>query len=360
MKLNKKVLITGSLGLIGFDTALFFLKQGFEVLGIDNNLRSKIFNIKTKYDFKLKLLKEKFAQYHHFNFDIRDAKRVSEFFKQEKEFYAIIHTAAQTSHDWSKLDPFLDFTVNANGTLNLLEAFRRYSPSSVFIFTSTNKVYGDLVNKFSFKELKTRFDLEKTDLNFNGIKENFPIDNSTHSLFGVSKASADLLVQEYGKYFKLKTGIFRLGVVTGSGQSASLYQGFFSFILDSIIRKKSLRIIGYKGKQVRDVINSVDVAKAFYYYCRKANNGEVFNLGGGRENSVSLLELLDKASALTGKKVRPIFLKEARKGDHKWWISDNSKFSKTFPKWKISKSLDDIILEIYNSYVFGGIQNIRK
>ncbi len=352
MHKTKKVLVTGSLGLIGFETTLLFLKKGFDVIGIDNDLRAKIFGIKTKYKNKLKFLKENYPKkYTHLNFDIRNNIRLSELFKTNgKDFYSVIHTAAQTSHDWARKDPFLDFTVNANGTLNLLEAFRKYSPEAVFIFTSTNKVYGDAVNNLKLEEQKTRYDLPKMDPKYSGIDEKFSIDQSKHSLFGVSKTSADLLVQEYGRYFNLKTGVFRLGVVTGSGQSGNLYQGFLSFFIENVLNNRPINILGYKGKQVRDIISSIDVANAFYYYSQTPLKGEVFNLGGGRKNSISLNELVEKINSIQSRKTKTIYLKDERLGDHKWWISNNSKFKVNFPSWKVTRTPDDIIQEIYNDF----------
>jgi len=343
------ILVTGSLGLIGFEVVKLFIKKGHTVIGIDNDLRGKFFNIKTNYQEKLKYLNKIYKKnYIHYNLDIRDKKRVLEIFKEDgKNIKAIIHTAAQTSHDWSAKNPVVDFSINATSTLNLLELYRKYCPKAIFIFTSTNKVYGDLVNNFKYKESKTRFDLEVKNKYYQGIIENLSIDQSKHSPFGVSKASADLLVQEYGRYFNLKTGVFRLGVVAGSGQNGALEQGFLSYMINKFINNEEFKIIGYKGKQVRDIIHAKDVAEAFYLFSKKPRKGEVFNLGGGRKNNSSILELIEKVSKIVGKKPKVTYQNQPRSGDHKWWITDCSKFKKMYPSWKVNYNIDDIILDIY-------------
>lgn len=344
---TKKILITGSLGLIGFETATFFLKKNYQIIGIDNNLRSKLFNIKTNYIKKLQYLEKIYKKnYSHSNIDIRDNKKLLFLFKNNN-FDSIIHTAAQTSHDWSAKDPIKDFSINSLATINLLELYRRYCPKATFIFTSTNKVYGDLVNRFDYKEYKSRFDLIPKDKFYKGITEDLSIDQSKHSLFGVSKASADLFIQEYGRYFDLKTGIFRLGVVAGGGQNGALEQGFLSYIIDKITKNEEFKIIGYKGKQVRDIIHAKDVAQAFYLFYKSPKKGEVFNLGGGRENSASILELIKKVKKITSNNPKISYQSNPRSGDHKWWITNYSKFQKTYPSWKIKYSIDDIILDIY-------------
>lgn len=352
---NRKILIPGSLGLIGFEASLFFLKKGFFVLGVDNNFREKAFGIKTNYKKKLNFFEKNFkGKYFHYDFDIKEKKKLEELFKKNK-FDLIIHTAAQTSHDWSAKDPKTDFEVNTIATFNLLELTKKYNPNSVFIFTSTNKVYGDLVNYLPFKEFDKRFDLPQTHEFYQGISETFSIDQSIHSPFGVSKASADLMVQEYGKYFGLKTGIFRLGVVSGTSQEGTFEQGFLSYMIKVLESNEVFTIIGYKGKQVRDIIHAYDVVCAFWEYYKNPKRGEVYNLGGGRNNAFSILELIERIYNLTGKKLKTKYQKKERKGDHKWWITDFSKFKKDYPNWKISKNFDDIILEIYKNDIFGKI-----
>lgn len=348
----KIILITGSLGLIGFEATVYFLKREFIVFGIDNKMRAKIFKIKTNCEKKEDFLRKRYkSQYFHFEYDIRDEKKLKIIFKKyNKDISLIIHTAAQTSHDWSAKNPGVDFSINSLATIHLLEFYRKYCPNAVFIFTSTNKVYGDRVNFLPLKELKTRYDLTRKDKFYMGIREDFSIDQSVHSPFGVSKASADLLVQEYGRYFGLKTGVFRLGVVAGGGQNGAFEQGFLSYMVNKFIRKESFKIIGYKGKQVRDIIHTKDVVEAFYQYYKKPKKGEVYNLGGGRSNAFSILELIEKIQILTGKKLKSTYyVSQERKGDHKWWITDFSKFIKDYPNWKITKTVDDIILEIYKN-----------
>lgn len=346
---TRKILITGSLGLIGFESVKLFLEKGCQIFGIDNDMRRKLFKAKTNYQKKKQFLTKFYKnKYVHYEYDVREEQKLAYLFKQyDRNIDLIIHTAAQTSHDWSAKDPTVDFSINALGTLNLLELYRNYSPKAVFIFTSTNKVYGDLVNNLNLKEQKTRFDLDKKDLYYNGVTEDLSIDQSKHSLFGVSKTSADLLVQEYGKYFSLNTGVFRLGVVAGGGQNGALEQGFLSYMVDKFINRENFKIIGYKGKQVRDIIHAKDVAEAFYLYFKNPKRGEVFNLGGGRENSASVLELIKKVSKVIGKKPKIIYQNEPRSGDHKWWISDYSKFQKLYPKWQIKYTVEDIIKDIY-------------
>lgn len=345
--MKAKILVTGSLGFIGFEITKLFLAKNYSVIGIDNNLRSGLFSIKTNYVQKLQYLEKIYKKnYSHSNIDIRDNNKLLFLFRNNN-FDLINHTAAQTSHDWSAKDPIADFSINSLATINLLELYRQYCPKATFIFTSTNKVYGDLVNSFDYKENKSRFDLTPKDKFFDGITEDFSIDQSKHSLFGVSKASADLLVQEYGRYFCLKTGIFRLGVVAGGGQSGALEQGFLSYIVDKFIKNEDFEIIGYKGKQVRDIIHAKDVAQAFYLFYKNPKKGEVFNLGGGRENSASVLELIEKITKLTNKKPKITYKKEPRSGDHKWWITNYSKFQKMYPNWKIKYNIDKIIMDIY-------------
>ena len=340
------------MGLIGYEASLFYLRKGYKVIGIDNDLRGKMFGIKTKYQKKLSFLMDNFPKtYIHYPDDIRNNKIIKEIFKTYgKEIKGIIHTAAQTSHDYSAKDPSLDFSINADATLNLLEVYRSYTPQAVFIFTSTNKVYGDKVNSLPFKDYGTRFDLKKDDRYFNGIDEDFFLDQSTHSIFGVSKLSADSLVQEYGRYFNLQTGIFRLGVVAGGGQSGALEQGFLSFMIGKLINNETFLVIGYKGKQVRDIIHAKDVVLAMDLFFKKPIKGGVFNLGGGRENSASLIEVIDKLQSLAKRKLKVTYQNKIRVGDHKWWITDFSKFKTYFPSWKISHTLNQIILEIYKSY----------
>ncbi|PIY69444.1 NAD-dependent epimerase [Candidatus Roizmanbacteria bacterium CG_4_10_14_0_8_um_filter_39_9] len=343
--MKKIVFITGSLGLIGYEAALLFLKKGCGVVGIDNNLRSRLFNIKTQYDEKLQYILQTYPhQYVHAAVDIRNVLEMKKIMVgYSKSICTIIHTAAQTSHDWAKKDPLLDFSINAQATLQLLELYRTYCPNAVFIFTSTNKVYGDLVNSLPFKSTAKRFDLKKDHQYYLGIPESFSIDQSTHSLFGSSKVAADILVQEYGKYFYLNTGVFRLGVITGEHQSGALEQGFLTYLIHDIVINNKCTIIGYEGKQVRDILHAKDVAQAFYLFMKNPIRGEVYNLGGGRNNAWSILEILDYLKHKLHVKMLIKKLSRARTGDHKWWISDYSKFQKQYPQWKPTSSIKNII-----------------
>lgn len=351
MIMANKVIITGSFGLIGFETVNFFLKKGYKVIGLDNNIRSKLFSIKTNYEKKREYLKKTYKNnYTHYEYDIRDHKKLIALFKKlNKNIGLIVHAAAQTSHDWSAKDPIKDFSINALATLDLLELYRKYCPKAVFIFTSTNKVYGDSVNSLNYIEEKERFDLDRKSSEFNGISETFSIDHSKHSPFGVSKASADLYVQEYGRYYNLKTGVFRLGVVSGSSQNGAVEQGFLSYMIKSLIHTNQFTIIGYKGKQVRDIIDARDVANAFYLFFKKPKKGGVFNMGGGRKNSFSLLELIRKIGEINRAKPKIKYQNRVRQGDHKWWITDFSKFADAYPSWHVKYSVEDIILDIYKN-----------
>ena len=341
-------IITGSTGLIGSSACQFFLKKGIKVLGIDNDLRAYFFGKMGSNKWKEKKLKEH-KLYNHFSIDIRDTKKIFNVFKKNsKKIKAIIHTAAQPSHDWAVNEPFTDFHVNASGTLNLLEAFRKYCPEATFIFTSTNKVYGDNPNFLPLEEKKLRYEIKKKhEYYLRGINEKMSLDNTTHSLFGASKLSADLLVQEYGRYFDLRTVCFRGGCLTGEYHSGAMLHGFLSFLVKTILNKKKYYIFGYKGKQVRDNIHSSDVVSAFYEFILKPRiGGNIYNLGGGRENSCSVLEAIELIEAISNKKSNYKILKNNRKGDHIWWISDNSKFEKDYPSWKIKTTLSQSLKQM--------------
>ena len=335
-------IITGSTGLIGSSCAEYFLSKNEKILGIDNDFRSFFFGKTASNKWKEKKLKAN-KNYTHFKIDVRDKQKIFNLFKlNSKKIKVIIHTAAQPSHDWAANNAHIDFHVNASGTLNLLEAFRNYCPEACFIFTSTNKVYGDTPNQLPLIEKKFRYEIKKTHKYFlNGIDENMSIDNSTHSLFGVSKTSADLLVQEYGRYFNLNTVCFRGGCLTGENHSGAQLHGFLSFLVKTIINGKKYYIFGHKGKQVRDNIHSLDVVKAFEMYINKPlSGGKVYNLGGGRRNSCSILEAINIIEKLSGKKSIYKILNTNRTGDHIWWISNNFKFKKDYPKWNIENNLE--------------------
>ena len=336
-----KVLITGSSGLIGSEAVTHYDGEGHEVHGIDNNLRAEFFGPQGDTRWNLERLRNATKKFRHHELDIRDREKILDLFKREK-FDVIIHCAAQPSHDKAKEIPFTDFDVNAVGTLNLLEATRQSRPDAVFIFMSTNKVYGDAPNELPLKELPTRWDYARPE-DFGGIREDCRIDRTLHSLFGASKTAADVVAQEYGKYFGMNVGIFRGGCLTGEHHSGVALHGFLSYLVKVAKAGEKYTVIGYKGKQVRDQIHSADVLGAFVEYTKNPRPGEVYNLGGGRENSASVLECIAKIEALTGKKVNWGYEEKARSGDHICYISDLTKLRSHFPNWKLTRPLDDII-----------------
>ena len=340
-------IITGSTGLVGSEAVNFFHDKGFDIIGIDNNLRKLFFgkNGSTIW-LKSQLLKRnKNFKNHHI--DIRNFTGLEKIFKKySKKISVIIHCAAQPSHDYGKNYPFLDFNVNATGTLNLLELTKKYSPNAPFIFMSTNKVYGDNPNKLNIIEKKTRWELNKRDKNYNGIKENFSIDNSTHSFFGVSKTYADLIVQEYGKNVGLKTVCFRGGCITGPNHSGATLHGFLSYLVKASLKMKKYNLIGYKGKQVRDNLHSNDLVNCFWQFYKKPRYGEIYNMGGGRYSNCSIIEALDLVEEISKIKIKRKILKSPRVGDHIWYISNTSKFKKHYPKWKQKYNTKKIIEEL--------------
>jgi CDP-paratose 2-epimerase len=337
-----KVLVTGSSGLIGSEAVAHFDREGHQVYGVDNNLRREFFGPTGDTLWNLERLRQTTRQFKHLALDIRDRDRIFDLFKSER-FDLIIHCAAQPSHDKAKDIPFVDFDVNAVGTLNLLEATRQTNPEAVFIFMSTNKVYGDAPNELPLKELPTRWDYARPE-DYNGIREDCRIDRTLHSLFGASKTAADVVAQEYGRYFGMKVGVFRGGCLTGEHHSAVQLHGFLSFLFKVARSGEPYTIIGYKGKQVRDQIHSTDVIAAFMEYARNPRLGEVYNLGGGRGNSASILECIAKIEQLLGKKICTRYVDQNRVGDHICYISDLTKLTTHFPNWRISVSLD-LILE---------------
>ena len=340
-------IITGSSGLVGSEAVNFFHDKGFEVIGIDNNLRKLFFgkNGSTSW-IKSKLLKRN-KNFKNYNIDIRNLNSVTNIFKRyKKKISVIIHCAAQPSHDYGKNFPFLDFNVNATGTLNLLELTKKYCPEAPFIFMSTNKVYGDNPNKLKIFEKKTRWELKKKDKFYKGIKENFSIDNATHSFFGVSKTYADLMVQEYGKNIGLKTVCFRAGCITGPNHSGATLHGFLSYLVKASLKMKKYNLIGYKGKQVRDNLHSHDLVNCFWEFYKKPRYGEIYNIGGGRYSNCSIIEALNHVEEITKINVKKKILKTPRVGDHIWYISDTSKFKKHYPRWKQRYNTKKIIEEL--------------
>ncbi len=339
-----RVLVTGSSGLIGSEAVEFFDKLGFSILGIDNNMRADFFGPTGDTTWNRSRLEQSCKDFVHNDLDIRNREGVDRLF-QENSFDLIIHCAAQPSHDLAARRPFDDFDVNAVGTLNLLEACRRHAPAAVFIHVSTNKVYGDGPNHIPLKELETRWDYDDPRYR-DGIPEDFPIDHSLHSLFGASKLAGDVMAQEYGRYFGLKTGIFRGGCLTGPHHAGVELHGFLNYLVMVALKEGPYTIFGYKGKQVRDQIHSHDVINAFWHFAQNPRPAEVYNLGGGKENAASLIECVQMIEDRTGKKPVLTYSEENRIGDHICYYSDLSKLRSHYPTWRLTYSLDDIVDEM--------------
>tara|TARA_X000000950_G_scaffold166285_1_gene203141 strand:+ start:2930 stop:3982 length:1053 start_codon:yes stop_codon:yes gene_type:complete len=345
------VLITGSCGLVGSESSYFFSDKGFDIIGIDNNERSFFFGKDGDVSWIKKDLKKKIKNYKHSSIDIRSYSQLKKIFKKyKKKISLIIHCAAQPSHDWAKDKPFIDFDINAKGTLNLLELTKNYCPESPFIFMSTNKVYGDNPNFLPLVEKKTRWEIKKNHKFFKGINEEMSIDNCTHSFFGASKTYADLVVQEYGKNVGLKTTCFRAGCITGPNHSGAKLHGFLSYLVKSSMLKKEYTLIGYKGKQVRDNIHSNDLVNMFWEYYKKPTYGEVYNTGGGRLSNCSIVEALDHVENTAQIHIRRKILKTNRIGDHIWYVSNMSKFKKDYPSWRQNYSTKKIIIELVEKF----------
>ena len=344
-------LITGSAGLVGSEAVKFFCNKGFDVVGIDNNLRKFFFgNEGSTNKIKNNLLKNN-KRFKNYNTDVRNYNALEKIYKKYKNDIAlIIHCAAQPSHDYGKNFPLLDFNVNATGTLNLLELTKKYCPEAPFIFMSTNKVYGDNPNKLKFIEKKNRWELSKANKFYLGINEKLSLDNCTHSFFGVSKTYADLIVQEYGKNIGLKTACFRAGCITGPNHSGAKLHGFLSFLVKNSLLNKKYTLIGYKGKQVRDNIHSQDLVSCFWEYYKKPKHGEFYNVGGGRFSNCSIIEALDEVEKITNSKIDRKILRQNRVGDHIWYVSNMKKFKNDYPNWKQKYSTKKIINELVKQF----------
>jgi CDP-paratose 2-epimerase len=357
----KIALITGSSGLIGSQASNFFHDKNYNIIGIDNNMREYFFGENSSTTRSKKEL-ENLQNYTHFNIDIRDYEKLNKIFsKYSSDIKIVIHTAAQPSHDWAAKEPLTDFTVNALGTMNLLELTRLYCPKSTFIFTSTNKVYGDRPN-FSYEtgkiddyglmisELETRYEgIDRITGELSSVSEKMSIDNTKHSVFGASKVAADIMCQEYGKYFDMNVGIFRGGCLTGPNHAGAELHGFLSYLVKCIINDKPYTIFGYKGKQVRDNIHSWDLINMFWNFHQNPKKGEVYNAGGGRENSTSILEAINSINKISGLNWSNFKISEQNRiGDHIWYISDLSKFKIDYPNWKVTISLEDTLKQMIN------------
>jgi CDP-paratose 2-epimerase len=347
----KTVIITGAAGLIGSESVKFFSQKNFRVIGIDNDMRKYFFGNDASTKWKLDELKNNYKNFKNYSVDIRDFEGLKKIFQEyNSDIELVIHTAAQPSHDWAAKEPFTDFTINANGTLNLLEATREQCREATFIFTSTNKVYGDTPNLLPLEELETRWEVSNNHNYYKeGIDENMSLDNSKHSIFGASKVAADIMVQEYGKYFGMKTGVFRGGCLTGAGHSGAELHGFLAYLMKCAATGKEYKIFGYKGKQVRDNIHSSDLVNCFYNYHLSPRCGEAYNIGGSRYSNCSMLEAIQKSEKITGNKMNVQYIENNRIGDHIWWISDVSKFKRHYPEWNLTKNIDAILSDIYNN-----------
>jgi len=344
-------IITGSAGLIGSEAVKFFSGRFEVIAGIDNNLRQYFFGREGSSDWNKNRLQEEFANYQHYDADIRDIGALEAIFaKYNKDIKLVLHTAAQPSHDWAAKEPFTDFTVNANGTLNMLEMTRKFCPEAVFIFTSTNKVYGDTPNRLPLVELESRWEIDAAHPYYEkGIDEEMSIDQTKHSLFGASKVAADVLVQEYGRYFGMKTGVFRGGCLTGPNHSGAKLHGFLSYLMKCAITGDQYTIFGYKGKQVRDNIHSYDLVNMFWHFYENPRAGEVYNAGGGRHSNCSMLEAISICEQVTGNKMNYLYTEDNRIGDHIWWISDVTRFKSHYPGWDWKYDLTDILTQIFEA-----------
>src|SRR5215813_388108 len=331
--MSKSILVTGSSGLIGSEAVERFDRSGHRVVGIDNNMRRVFFGEPGDTLWNLRRLQGATRSFTHADLDIRDRAALDDLFRNHR-FDLIVHCAAQPSHDKAREIPLVDFEVNALGTMNLLEATRQHCPHAVFVFLSTNKVYGDAPNEIPLKELETRYDYARTE-DFDGVGETCRIDRTMHSLFGASKASADLVAQEYGRYFKMNVGVFRGGCLTGPSHSGVELHGFLSYLVKQTLTGGSYTVFGYKGKQVRDNIHSHDVVAAIEAFAAAPRPGEVYNMGGGRENSVSILEAITRIEQMSGSKLKWTYTDQPRKGDHLCYISNTAKFRQHYPKWAI-------------------------
>ncbi len=344
------VVITGSAGLIGSEAAQFFCRQGHRVIGIDNDMRRRFFGADASTRWKRDLLVRDYANYVHHDSDIRERSAIENIFREYgSEIELVVHTAAQPSHDWAARDPHTDFTVNANGTLMLLEATRQFSPDAVFIFTSTNKVYGDRPNELPLVEQENRWEIDPSHQYRAGIDESMNIDSTKHSLFGASKVAADVMVQEYGRYFGMKTACFRSGCLTGPDHSGTQLHGFLSYLMKCVMTGTPYTVFGYKGKQVRDNIHSQDLVNAFDHFYRAPRIAEVYNIGGGRFCNCSMIEAIALCEEIAGKKLEWSYAETNRIGDHIWWISDITKFSEHFPRWRLQHDLRAILKQIFEN-----------
>lgn len=343
--------ITGSAGLVGAEVTRLFAAKGLTVVGIDNDMRQRFFGADASTRWARAELEAALRRYRHVDADVRDEVAIGRIFSTYgRDIALVVHTAAQPSHDWAAHEPLTDFTINANGTMVLLEAVRKHCPDAVFIFCSTNKVYGDTPNRLPLIELETRWELASEHAYATyGIDETMSIDSSTHSMFGVSKTAADLMVQEYGRYFGLRTACFRGGCLTGPGHSGTMLHGFLSYLMKCAVTNQPYTVFGYKGKQVRDNIHSTDLVNAFWSVFQRPRRAEIYNIGGGRFANCSMLEAIALCEELTGRKLNWSYAETNRVGDHIWWISDTRRFQAHYPDWRMSYDIRAMLAEIHEA-----------
>ncbi|MFM7845413.1 MAG: NAD-dependent epimerase/dehydratase family protein [Planctomycetota bacterium] len=344
-------IVTGSAGLIGAESVRMFSQRGWEVVGIDNDMRSVFFGAEASTRWSRQSLQAAVRGYRHHDVDIRDQQAIHAIFSQYgSDIGAVVHAAAQPSHDWAARQPMVDFTVNALGTMNLLEATRAHSPQACFLFMSTNKVYGDNPNHLPLVEREWRWELDPShQFSEHGIDESMSVDHTKHSLFGVSKLAADVMVQEYGRYFGMNTVCFRGGCLTGPGHSGTSLHGFLSYLVKCAVTNTEYTILGYQGKQVRDNIHSQDLVEMFWHYCQDPEPGAVYNAGGGRHSNCSIREAVAECERLTGRPMQVKYEEQARSGDHIWYISDTRRFQQRYPGWHYRYNLRQIMTEIHDS-----------
>jgi len=357
-----KVIVTGSGGLIGSEAVGHFVQAGYEAIGLENDMRARFFGPDASTAHTTRALSERYpGEFRTLEIDIRDADGVERVFAEHaRELELVIHTAAQPSHDWAASDPQTDFGVNANGTLNLLEATRKHAPGATFVFCSTNKVYGDLPNELPLLELAERLELPEDHRYYGGIDTTMSIDQSTHSLFGVSKAAADLLVQEYGRYFDMPTVCFRGGCLTGPQHAGAQLHGFLSYLMRCTMTGDPYTVFGYGGKQVRDNIHAADLVAAFAAFQRAPRAGAVYNIGGGRQSNCSMVEAIALCEEIAGRELDWSFSGENRVGDHRWWISDLEPFKRDYPDWDITYDVRDILIQIHDRNAERWVANVKR
>jgi CDP-paratose 2-epimerase len=341
-------LITGAAGLIGSESAMHFAGLGHTVVGVDNDMRKQFFGAEASTEWNRRSLERSLgASYRHCDLDIRDSAAIDRLFADYgSSISVVIHTAAQPSHDWAAIDPWTDFTVNANGTMSLLEATRKHAPKAAFIYTSTNKVYGDTPNRLPLIEEATRWEIDPRHEYSRGIPEEMSVDRTLHSLFGCSKLAADVMVQEYGRYFGLQTACFRGGCLTGPNHSGTKLHGFLAYLMKCTVTHTPYTVFGYGGKQVRDNIHSADLIAAFEAFCRAPRVGEVYNMGGGRFSNCSMIEAIKLSEEISGEELSWTYTETNRIGDHIWWISDTSRFESHYPEWKMRYDVPAILRDI--------------